>query len=556
MEDYGLALKLLRIHFKYTQREIAEKVGFSHHALSKWENGVNQPDIHALRNICALYNITTEDFFRIASGVPIEKVIQENVIQENVEKSERRCFMDCKKCGASAVDNAVYCHNCGERIDGKKTCPTCGSLNEEGYKFCIHCGERIDGRTVCKVCGAEYEGTYCPQCGTNNAAKRAKRCANKAHTGVYAKIMKIVSVALGLTAALAAVIFMFFLCFEEETSIFYYFKDSFKDLKEIKDMTGGEYYSGAINALGYTYTIATCVIAAVTLASVATFVIFTVIRSVKAFCGKATRSPLSMATLTVFCYVLGAALLYGLESGELDGEKFRFNNATIAGLIVCGVAFVGTVVCAMLSDLKKFKNKNFIARLICAGACIVIGTVAIVLVSNAQMKTVLNLDSAVHGNLLANSFSVPPLQSATVILGMFSQLYAGSFYQHLKFEMNMVSTFGILGAAFMLAAIVFGLLALFRNIRNCNEKKNGNGMLWAILSFVCMVGVLIFEILLARQAAFIVDTTDIEMGVDVILKLEMKMVRTIVALVFAFVNMGIAIAAKVLSLKYRKRDNG
>ena len=59
MEDYGLALKLLRIHFKYTQREVADKVGVSHHAVSKWENGVNQPDIHTLRSICALYNITS-----------------------------------------------------------------------------------------------------------------------------------------------------------------------------------------------------------------------------------------------------------------------------------------------------------------------------------------------------------------------------------------------------------------------------------------------------------------------------------------------------------------
>ena len=55
MENYGLALKELRIHFKYTQREVANRVGVSHHAVSKWENGVNQPDIHTLRSICEMY---------------------------------------------------------------------------------------------------------------------------------------------------------------------------------------------------------------------------------------------------------------------------------------------------------------------------------------------------------------------------------------------------------------------------------------------------------------------------------------------------------------------
>ena len=51
MENYGLALKVLRLHFKYTQREIADKVGVSNHAVSKWENGINQPDISTLRLI-------------------------------------------------------------------------------------------------------------------------------------------------------------------------------------------------------------------------------------------------------------------------------------------------------------------------------------------------------------------------------------------------------------------------------------------------------------------------------------------------------------------------
>ena len=75
MEDYGLALKKLRKHFSLTQREVAERVGISNHAISKWENGVNQPDISALRTICNGYGITTEEFFRIAAGEEVEQVL-------------------------------------------------------------------------------------------------------------------------------------------------------------------------------------------------------------------------------------------------------------------------------------------------------------------------------------------------------------------------------------------------------------------------------------------------------------------------------------------------
>ena len=75
MEDYGLALKKLRKHFSLTQREVAERVGISNHAISKWENAINQPDISALRTICNGYGITTEQFFRIAAGEEVELVL-------------------------------------------------------------------------------------------------------------------------------------------------------------------------------------------------------------------------------------------------------------------------------------------------------------------------------------------------------------------------------------------------------------------------------------------------------------------------------------------------
>ena len=76
MEDYGLALKKLRKHFSLTQREVADRVGISNHAISKWENGINQPDLSSLRTICSGYGITVEDFFRITAGEEVEDVLK------------------------------------------------------------------------------------------------------------------------------------------------------------------------------------------------------------------------------------------------------------------------------------------------------------------------------------------------------------------------------------------------------------------------------------------------------------------------------------------------
>ena len=75
MEDYGLALKQLRKYFGYTQHRLAARIGVTNQAVSKWENGINQPDISMLRSICGVYGITTEQFFLVAAGEDVATVI-------------------------------------------------------------------------------------------------------------------------------------------------------------------------------------------------------------------------------------------------------------------------------------------------------------------------------------------------------------------------------------------------------------------------------------------------------------------------------------------------
>ena len=75
MEDYGLALKQLRKYFGYTQHRLAARIGVTNQAVSKCENGINQPDISMLRSICGVYGITTEQFFLVAAGEDVATVI-------------------------------------------------------------------------------------------------------------------------------------------------------------------------------------------------------------------------------------------------------------------------------------------------------------------------------------------------------------------------------------------------------------------------------------------------------------------------------------------------
>jgi transcriptional regulator with XRE-family HTH domain len=46
-----------------TQGELAQMLGKSKNVISNWENGVNQPDIDMVENLCAILDIPVSDIF-------------------------------------------------------------------------------------------------------------------------------------------------------------------------------------------------------------------------------------------------------------------------------------------------------------------------------------------------------------------------------------------------------------------------------------------------------------------------------------------------------------
>ena len=93
MDNYGLALRILRRRFDMTQTELAEKIGVSNHAVSKWENGINQPDVSTLQTICKLFNITMDQFMRLSAGESEEIVFK----KEDVEVGNKVVVVDKRK---------------------------------------------------------------------------------------------------------------------------------------------------------------------------------------------------------------------------------------------------------------------------------------------------------------------------------------------------------------------------------------------------------------------------------------------------------------------------
>ena len=76
----GKFIKELRIEKKMTQADLAEKLGVSNRAVSKWENGLNMPDVSLLRPICEIFDITINE---LLSAEKIEDENKAKKLEEN-----------------------------------------------------------------------------------------------------------------------------------------------------------------------------------------------------------------------------------------------------------------------------------------------------------------------------------------------------------------------------------------------------------------------------------------------------------------------------------------
>ena len=61
--NIGKNIRLLRQENQWTQEQLAEQLGVSYQAISKWENNLNTPDIALLPKIASLFGITIDALF-------------------------------------------------------------------------------------------------------------------------------------------------------------------------------------------------------------------------------------------------------------------------------------------------------------------------------------------------------------------------------------------------------------------------------------------------------------------------------------------------------------
>lgn len=95
----GKFIKEKRKEKNITQSELAERLGITDRAISKWENGICLPDASNLPELCKILDISINDLFsgEIVDMKEYDKKIEENLLnlkKENEEKDKKLLDME------------------------------------------------------------------------------------------------------------------------------------------------------------------------------------------------------------------------------------------------------------------------------------------------------------------------------------------------------------------------------------------------------------------------------------------------------------------------------
>lgn len=87
----GKFISLKRKEKNITQSELAEMLGITDRAISKWENGVCLPDAGNMPEICRILDITINDLFsgEIVDMKDNERLLEENLLEMTRIKEQR-----------------------------------------------------------------------------------------------------------------------------------------------------------------------------------------------------------------------------------------------------------------------------------------------------------------------------------------------------------------------------------------------------------------------------------------------------------------------------------
>lgn len=99
--DLGARIKTLRLSNSMTQEQLAQKLGVSAQAVSKWESGTNMPDILMLPTLSVIFGVTIDELFAMTDDFQLERIdnmlLNVRFLTDDEFRQTERYLKDCQK---------------------------------------------------------------------------------------------------------------------------------------------------------------------------------------------------------------------------------------------------------------------------------------------------------------------------------------------------------------------------------------------------------------------------------------------------------------------------
>lgn len=182
-----------------TQLELAEKLGITDRAISKWENGICMPDAGTIPELCKWLKISVNDLFsgEIVDMKDLEKYAEENLLslKKNEEEINKKLFLAVHVIGfASTIFFLGYSALLAYTMEESKWFIILFLIGVAVYLPCMFFALKLDtvaGYQECKNCHHKFKPSFktiffaphmgytrkmkCPKCGKKTWCKKVMK---------------------------------------------------------------------------------------------------------------------------------------------------------------------------------------------------------------------------------------------------------------------------------------------------------------------------------------------------------------------------------------------
>jgi transcriptional regulator with XRE-family HTH domain len=188
-----------RKEVKLTQAELAEKLGITDRAVSKWENGICMPDAGTIPELCKILKISINDLFsgEVVDMKDFEKQAEENLLslKKNEDEINRKLFLAENVIGfASTIFFIGYTVLLAYTMQESKWFIILFLIGAAVYLTCMFFALKLDtaaGYQECKNCHHKFKPSFktiffaqhmgytrklkCPKCGKKTWCKKVMK---------------------------------------------------------------------------------------------------------------------------------------------------------------------------------------------------------------------------------------------------------------------------------------------------------------------------------------------------------------------------------------------